>query len=254
MAGDAERSLHAPTTGCRWRAIRATRSRQPRGRPPISRCQTAQPQLPDMRGRRRRPFEQPPFVRAAHGHRGLTFSFAAAPTEGLRSADKAHSTQMVAPARRDSHVREAWAHLARVRAPLGAPHGGFWRRPALHLRRCRRIRRACCARPGVVPGERGPKPPEPAISAAVQDATPAPSSGSSPETPLVEQDGRLIGHIRFVVNRYLRIVFEKYRRVGSRMIGATGVRPHQVSRYRAARCASQTRRGARPRRSAGGGS
>jgi hypothetical protein len=89
---------------------------------------------------------------------------------------------MVAPARRDSHVREAWAHLARVRAPLGAPHGDFWRRPALHLRRCRRIRRAWCARPGVAPGERSPGPPEPAISAAVQDATPAPSSGSSPET------------------------------------------------------------------------
>ena len=162
-----------------------------------------------MRGRRRRPFEQPPFVRAAHGHRGLTFPLPPPPTEGLRSADKAHSTSMVAPARRDSHVREAWAHLARVRAPLGAPHGGFWRRPALHLRRCRRIRRACCARPGVVPGERGPKPPEPAISAAVQDATPAPSSGSSPETPLVEQDGRIIDHLHHVVNNYLRLVTER---------------------------------------------
>lgn len=156
--------------------------------------------------------------------------FAAAPTEGLRSADKAHSTSMVAPARRDSHVREAWAHLARVRAPLGAPHGDFWRRPALHLRRCRRIRRAWCARPGVAPGERGPKPPEPAISAAVQDATPAPSSGSSPETPLVEQDGRVIGDLHFVVNIYIRIVVEKI----SAARGARSRAAHELPNFKKA--------------------
>ena len=52
------------------------------GRPPISRCQTAQPQLPDMRGRRRRPFEQSLFVSAARGHRGLTFPLPPPPNRG----------------------------------------------------------------------------------------------------------------------------------------------------------------------------
>jgi hypothetical protein len=119
------------------------------------------------------------------------FPFAAAPQARGRGAPT-RRTRLKRRARtaRQPRSRGAARTLRSVRAPLGAPHGGFGRGPALHRRRCRRIRRAHCARPGVAPGERGPEPPEPAVSAAAPDATPALSSGSSPETPLIERDGR----------------------------------------------------------------
>lgn len=187
MARDAQRCPHAPTTGCRWR--HPGNEEPPAERAGLQFHDVKQPNLKCRicAGAGYAPLNNTSRFRGAWAPR--FDPFAAAPNRGAAERRQGALDFKVAPARRDSHVREAWAHLARVRAPLGAPHGDFWPRPALHLRRCRRIRRAWCARPGVVPGERGPKPPEPAISAAVQDATPAPSSGSSPETPLVERDG-----------------------------------------------------------------
>jgi hypothetical protein len=143
------------------------------------------------------------------------FPFAAAPQARGRGAPT-RRTRLKRRARtaRQPRSRGAARTLRSVRAPLGAPHGGFWRGPALHRRRCRRIRRAHCARPGVAPGERGPEPPEPAVSAAAPDATPALSSGSSPETPLIERDGELIVCLHYVVNIYLRFIVKKNRRFG----------------------------------------
>jgi hypothetical protein len=46
-------------------------------------------------------------------------------------------------------------------------------------------------------------------SALRRDATPAPPSGSSPETPLIERDVRILRQLRVVVNKYLQIVVEK---------------------------------------------
>ena len=46
-------------------------------------------------------------------------------------------------------------------------------------------------------------------TAVRRDATPAPSAGSSPETPLIERDVRVIRQLRNEVNNYLRHVAER---------------------------------------------
>ncbi len=163
------------------------------------------------------------------------FPFAAAPQARGRGAPT-RRTRLKRRARtaRQPRSRGAARTLRSVRAPLGAPHGGFWRGPALHRRRCRRIRRAHCARPGVAPGERGPEPPEPAVSAAAPDATPALSSGSSPETPLIERDGRgySMSPLR---SQYLSSIYsQKNRRFG--VPTRRACRPPAYLRCRASRC------------------
>jgi hypothetical protein len=55
--------------------------------------------------------------------------------------------------------------------------------------------------PGLRPGRRGPGPPAATVRAvAVGRHSPLPSSGSSPETPLMSEDANLILYIRYVVN------------------------------------------------------
>jgi hypothetical protein len=88
--------------------------------------------------------------------------------------------------------------------------------------RCARL--SALRRDGFGPGK--PRAPVPALLAAgalieprrrhptsrtavCRDATPAPSSGSSPETPLIERDARLIRRMPAVVNIFLHFVVEK---------------------------------------------
>ena len=80
-------------------------------------------------------------------------------------------------------------------------HHSFARAP--RLRHCRRNRReglASQAHQALTSGRRTSR------TALRRDATPAPSAGSSPETPLIERDVQLIHQPRFVVNNYLRSV------------------------------------------------
>jgi hypothetical protein len=95
-------------------------------------------------------------------------------------------------------------------ARLSALHrGDFWPGEPARPVRQHRLRRTGLAAPAVtawpaVPDLRcrGRKPPQP-------DATPAPPSGSSPETPLIERDTRFIPLTRYVVNIFLQIAPKK---------------------------------------------
>jgi hypothetical protein len=102
------------------------------------------------------------------------------------------------------HACEAWAvprnrDAASRRSTVALSAQGPLPPPALlpdPVRRLHATGRTC---PAAAPGVSYPR-----LRAAV-DATPAPPSGSSPETPLVEQDSCTLRWMRYVVKNYLRI-------------------------------------------------
>ncbi len=78
--------------------------------------------------------------------------------------------------------------------------------PALRFRHCRRHPREGLAAGALIePWRRHPT----SRTAVCRDATPAPSSGSSPETPLIERDVPVLRYLRYEVNTNLRIADDK---------------------------------------------
>jgi hypothetical protein len=124
------------------------------------------------------------------------------PKRGVGGAPGGASLEHVALVKRDATLARRGPSRATGRPPLGAPP---WRcRPRVRLRRrhCRRLRCEGSTPPGASPG-RGPGR---LVSAGYEPRStplPAPPAGSSPETPLMSEDGRILLQARFVVNHYL---------------------------------------------------
>src|SRR6476661_4064615 len=135
------------------------------------------------------------------------YLFASIPQEaqggGGRSADR-RTISVVAFARRDwsARVRRGASHDA-GRSPLGAPPWRFSAggRASISGIASGSVQRAPRSQV-VMPGGRCPGPPKPAVTSRGR-RTPllAPPSGSSPETPLMSEDGDSIYHLHYVVNR-----------------------------------------------------
>ena len=89
--------------------------------------------------------------------------------------------QPVALARRDHHACEAWRAPCEVRTPLGAPPWRFWaggRASVSGIASGECVQRVPRSQV-IVPGGRGPEPPEPAVTSRSRGTPPpAPPSGS----------------------------------------------------------------------------
>jgi hypothetical protein len=112
-------------------------------------------------------------------------------------------------------VRRGASHDA-GRSPLGAPPWRFSAggRASISGIASGSVQRAPRSQV-VMPGGRGPGPPEPAVtSRSRRTPLPAPPAGSSPETPLHERGWQNVLHIRYVVKNYLRYVAENLVRDG----------------------------------------
>ena len=165
---------------------------------PYSQCQTAKPLNAGLRGTRIQ--SQLSFPAALAAPR-VSFILLP-PPRGWRSADRRLFLVLVPRwLGRGAHL--AIGALASRRSAVTVLGRAS---PALRFRHCRRHRREGLAAGALIePRRRHPT----SRTAVCRDATPAPSAGSSPETPLIERDMRVILQLRIVVNKYLRIEFEK---------------------------------------------
>ena len=131
--------------------------------------------------------------RAAFVRRGSSFLFASIPeTRGWRSADRRTLLCYVARARRDDRVSETRAVPLQPGRPLGAPSWRFSAGdPCCRLRQWHRSRPATCPRHRPY-GLMGEVPDLPRCGSRRNRGTPlpAPSSGSSPETPPLSEDDK----------------------------------------------------------------
>ena len=115
------------------------------------------------------------------------------PTRGWRSADRRTLLSYVARARRDDRVSETRAVPLRPGRPLGAPSWRFSAGdPCCRLRQWHRSRPATC--PRQVKCLAGGVPDLPRCGSRRNRGTPlpAPSSGSSPETPPLSENAKCV--------------------------------------------------------------
>ena len=140
--------------------------------------------------------------RAASASRVLQLPFFVQPPRGVAERREAPALKQVALVGRDTTLARHGPSRATGTPPRGAPPWRCRPRVRSRLRHCR-IRCEGSTPPGETCPAAAPGVSYPRLRAAV-DATPAPSSGSSPETPLVEQDSGTLHRMRYVVNRYLR--------------------------------------------------
>jgi len=154
---------------------------------------------------------QAAFVPAAHCARGLLLELY--PDRGV--AERRQALGCMTRTRDVPKTGTPWrfcesacAPMTRGRAPLGAPPWRFSAGPALPFAAF--PPHPCSDAPRsqvVVPGGRGPLPPEPAVTSRSR-GTPrlAPPTGLSPETPLDEQGYITYTRVAYGVKRYIHIV------------------------------------------------
>jgi hypothetical protein len=143
----------------------------------------------------------PPFPRRLRRPGDRSF-ISLPPPRGWRSADR-RVFLVVGPRRLGRGAHLAIGALASRRSAVTVLGRAS---PALQFRHCcRHPREGLAAGALIQPWRRHPT----SRTAVCRDATPAPPSGSSPETPLIERDVRLIRQPRYVVNTNIHAVGEK---------------------------------------------
>src|SRR6195256_5288872 len=145
------------------------------------------------------------FVPAAHVAPGLSLSLSLR-THPKRGAGGAPTGALVLLSRlrgaTSARVRRGASHDA-GRSPLGAPPWRFSAggRASISGIASGSVQRAPRSQV-VMPGGRCPGPPEPAVTSRSRGTPlPAPPSGSSPETPLLEREANLLPRMRYVVKK-----------------------------------------------------
>src|SRR3954471_24948434 len=108
---------------------------------------------------------------------------------------------VVALVGRDATLARRGASRAKPGPRLSALHRGVVAQEPLRTRHYLRIRPEGCSRPAIDHGGLRPRAFRSRLYGPLSTPLPAPPAGSSPETPLMSEDGDSIQHLHYVVNR-----------------------------------------------------